>query len=42
MSVKLPNLLLIGISARLICAVLVLIALWAGFIWATSAPPGGL
>ena len=35
---KLPNILLVGMSARLICVVLVLIALWGGFFWATSTP----
>ena len=33
-----PRILLTGIGIRLICAAIVMIALWAGYFWATSSP----
>ena len=35
---KLPRLLLVGLGARLIVAVLLSMGLWAGFLWAIRMP----
>lgn len=32
------NLLLAGANVRLVCAAVVVAALWAGFFWATATP----
>ncbi len=40
MSIKPPNLLLAGLSVRLIFAVIIIVALWTGLLWATSSPGG--
>jgi hypothetical protein len=38
-SISAPSrLLLVGLSIRLMCSIVALVALWAGYFWATSSP----